>query len=178
MPIKKPGRVLLHHVPLQFVRNRVVGGGRKSVDSGIILVPFIDFLIVLVVFLLTSFGNQVIAQSQDDKLRLPDGVHTTALEEAPVVAINQLIVMFEGRKVADNAELNSTEETQPIEQLIRDLEVYQRNWEQIHPGEAYHSTVVVQADQNVDYRVIRKVMASTAAAMYANVAFAVNDKSQ
>ena len=49
MPIHKPDRVLLHHIPLKFVSSKVAGGGRKSVDTNIPLVPFIDFLIVLVV---------------------------------------------------------------------------------------------------------------------------------
>jgi len=56
MPIHKPDRVLLHHIPLKFVRNRVAGGSRKSLDTSIPLVPFIDFLITLVVFLLSSFS--------------------------------------------------------------------------------------------------------------------------
>jgi biopolymer transport protein ExbD len=38
------------------VRDRVSGHGRKSVDHQIPLIPFIDFLIVLVIFLLMSFS--------------------------------------------------------------------------------------------------------------------------
>ncbi|HEY8432850.1 MAG TPA: biopolymer transporter ExbD, partial [Sandaracinaceae bacterium] len=64
MPIHTPGRVLLHHIPLKFVHDRVAGGGRKSVDVSIALIPFIDFLITLVVFLLTSFSatGELLAQ--------------------------------------------------------------------------------------------------------------------
>jgi len=82
MPVHTPSKVLLHHIPLKFVAARVSGGGRKSVDTSITLVPFIDFLIVLVVFLLTNFGAQIVTAAQDDLLRLPDGVNTETLEEA------------------------------------------------------------------------------------------------
>ena len=56
MAIQRPEPVLLHNVPLKFVRERVSGHGRKSVDHQIPLIPFIDFLIVLVIFLLMSFS--------------------------------------------------------------------------------------------------------------------------
>ena len=52
MAIAKPGKVLLHKIPLHFVHEKVAGGGKKGVDQSIPLVPFIDFLITLVVFLL------------------------------------------------------------------------------------------------------------------------------
>ena len=53
MAIRRPGARLLRSVPFAFVRAR--DGGRKAVDATIAMVPFIDFLVVLVVFLLTFF---------------------------------------------------------------------------------------------------------------------------
>ena len=57
MPIHQPGRVLLKHVPLDFVAKKVGGHGAKAVDVSIPLVPFIDFLIVLVVFHARALGT-------------------------------------------------------------------------------------------------------------------------
>jgi biopolymer transport protein ExbD len=174
MPIHVPGRRLLHHIPLRFVTNRVVGHGRKSVDSEIPLIPFIDFLIVLVVFLLSQFGQQVVAQTQDDLLRLPDGVNTNTLEEAPIISINRQVVMLDGRRMADTASLASTAELTRIEQLVQDLETLRRNWAILHPSQPFPGTVIIQADVNTDYRVVKKVMFSAAQAGYANISFAVN----
>jgi biopolymer transport protein ExbD len=174
MPIHVPGRRLLHHIPLRFVTNRVVGHGRKSVDSEIPLIPFIDFLIVLVVFLLSQFGQQVVAQTQDDLLRLPDGVNTNSLEEAPIISINRQVVMLDGRRMADTASLASTAELTRIEQLVQDLETLRRNWAILHPSQPFPGTVIIQADVNTDYRVVKKVMFSAAQAGYANISFAVN----
>ena len=53
MAIHRPGKVLLKNVPLKFVRSKVSGGGKKSVDHEIPLVPFIDFLLCIVAFLLS-----------------------------------------------------------------------------------------------------------------------------
>ena len=33
MPVAKPGKRLLHHVPLKFVQKRVTGGGHKSTNA-------------------------------------------------------------------------------------------------------------------------------------------------
>ena len=57
MAIKRPEPELLRHIPLKFVRERVSGHARKAVDHQIPLIPFIDFLIVLVIFLLMSFSR-------------------------------------------------------------------------------------------------------------------------
>jgi hypothetical protein len=42
-PISTPGRRMLHHIPLNFVRKKVMGGGSRSVNQDLPLVPFIDF---------------------------------------------------------------------------------------------------------------------------------------
>ena len=39
MPIHNPGRVLLHHIPLKFVNDRVSGGSRKASDAAIAPLP-------------------------------------------------------------------------------------------------------------------------------------------
>lgn len=178
MPVNKPGRVLLHHIPLKFVSSRVSGHGRKSVDTSIALVPFIDFLIVLVVFLLTSLGNQVVAQTQDDSMKLPDGINTTDLEEAPIITVNRQVVMLDGRRVADTASLNQDAQVTRMEQLVQDLETLKRGWTVVHPNQPFAGNVIMQADKGTDFRILKKVMFSAAQAGYANINFAVNKKGE
>jgi biopolymer transport protein ExbD len=113
--------------------------------------------------------------AQDDgSLKLPDGVNTSTLEEAPIIAINRNQVSLDGRRMADVNSLASSAELQRIEQLVQDLETLRRNWNILHPGQDFPGTVIIQADKGIDYRVIKKVMFSTAQAGYANVSFAVN----
>jgi hypothetical protein len=56
MAIHEPGRRLMHLVPLKFVQKRVGGGGGHSLNAELNLTSFIDFLIVVVVFLLMTFS--------------------------------------------------------------------------------------------------------------------------
>lgn len=174
MAIHKPGKVLLKSVPLSFVRKRVSGGGRKNLDHEIPLVPFIDFLITLVVFLLTSFSASGELLAQQPNLKMPDAKHVIDLEIHPVVSINPEVVTLDGRRMADTPTLAADARVERIEQLVQDLETLKRNWSILHPSEPFSGTVIMQADKSIDFRVIKKIMFSCAQAGYANVSFAVN----
>jgi biopolymer transport protein ExbD len=174
MTIHAPGKVLLHHIPLKFVHDRVAGGGRKSTDVSIALVPFIDFLIVLVVFLLSSFSASGELLSQRPNLRMPSAVNAEALELAPIVAIDALVVTLDNRRVADTPSLAQNSALERVEQLVTELQTVRRNWEVLHPRDDFTGTVIIQADENIDFTVLKQIMASCAAAGYAQFAFAVN----
>ncbi len=176
MAIHKPGKVLLTKVPLKFVRNKVNGGGRKGVDHEIPLIPFIDFLVTLVVFLLTSFSASGELLAQQPNLKMPDAKHVVNLEIQPVVAINPEVITLDGRRMADTRTLGADARVERMEQLIQDLETLKRNWSILHPSQPFPGTVILQADQAIDFRVIKKVMFSCAQAGYANISFAVNRK--
>ncbi len=174
MPIHKPDRVLLHHIPLKFVASKVAGGGRKGVDAAIPLVPFIDFLITLVVFLLSSFSASGELLSQRPNLVMPGAVNADELEISPIVEIDGRIVTLDGRQVADTNTLGATAGMERIEPLIQGLETLHRNWSVLHPRDPFPAAIIVQSDRMIDFRVIKKVMFSAAQAGYTNVSFAVN----
>lgn len=172
--VHTPGKVLLHHIPLKFVHDRVAGGNRRAVDVSIALIPFIDFLITLVVFLLTSFSASGELLAQRPNLVMPVASHVVDLEVAPIIAIDPQVVTLDNRRMADTATLAASANLERIEQLVQDLETMRRNWSVLHPREPFQGTVVLQADRNVDFRVVKKVMFSAAQAGYTNVSFAVN----
>jgi len=169
MSIHAPGRVLLHNIPLKFVHDRVAGGGRKGVDVAIALVPF-----TLVVFLLTSFSASGELLAQRPNLVMPTAANVIDLEIAPIIAIDPQIVTLDNRRMADTQTLASNAQLERIEQLVTDLETLKRNWSVLHPREPFSGTVILQADRNVDFRVVKKVMFSAAQAGYTNISFAVN----
>src|SRR3954463_1872915 len=119
MAIHKPGKVLLTRVPLKFVRKKVAGGGRKSMDHEIPLVPFIDFLITLVVFLLTSFSASGELMAQQPNLKRPDAAHAVHLEIHPIISINPDVITLDGRRMADTRTLSADARVERQEQLIQ-----------------------------------------------------------
>ncbi|UCH29790.1 MAG: biopolymer transporter ExbD [Myxococcales bacterium] len=174
MAIQRPEPILLHHIPLKFVRDRVSGHGRKSVDHQIPLIPFIDFLIVLVIFLLMSFSASGELVAQQPTITMPAAKNTEQIEISPIVAVDERVITLDGTRVADTQTQGQTAQVDRIEPLIQGLEAEKRKWETIHPSEPFAGQVIVQADRNIDFRVVKKVMFSAAAAGYGNVSFAVN----
>jgi len=174
MPIGKPGKVLLREVPLKFVSKKVSGHGRKTTNTEIPLIPFIDFLIVLVVFLLISFSASGELLAQKPNLIMPKVQNVVNLEISPVIAIDTVVVTLDGRRMADTATLAADPKVERIEQLIQDLETLKRNWSILHPQQPFPGQVIMQADVSIDFRVVKKIMFSAAQAGYPNVSFAVN----
>jgi biopolymer transport protein ExbD len=174
VPVSKPGKTLLKNISLRFVAGKVGGHGRKSTNIDISLIPFIDFLIVLVVFLLISFSASGELLAQKPNLQMPKAEHVINIETAPVVAIDTVVVTLDGRRMADTATLASDPKVERIEPLVQDLETLKRNWSILHPQEPFPGQIILQADVSVDFRVIKKIMFSASQAGYANISFAVN----
>lgn len=174
MPVKTPGKVLLHNVPLKFVHDRVAGGGRRGVDAQIVLVPFIDFLITLVVFLLSMFNASGELMAQIPSITMPEAKNTTSLEIAPIVQVDAQLIMLDGNRMVDTKAATAEDAPPIIEPLVQALDKLRRDWDILHPAEPFAGTVIMQADQGIDFMAIKKVMASAAQAGYANVSFAVN----
>ncbi len=166
---------MLRNIPLQFVSKRVQGGGSKPVDSSLPLVPIIDLMICMVVFLLMSFSSSGELLAQRPSLRMPTAEKGKPLDEAIVtIVIDPTVVLLDDRRVADTTTLAKDAKVERIEPLVVALENTKRNWATLHPRKEFSGEITLQADVSIDYRVIKKVMYSAAQAGYGNVRFAVN----
>src|SRR5580692_3639627 len=83
-PIAVPGRRLMHQIPLAFVRKKVAGGGARSTNHEVPLIPFIDFLLCIVCFLLASFSASG-ELPVDKNVKLPNAENVMDMTEAPMV---------------------------------------------------------------------------------------------
>src|SRR5579862_5338633 len=95
MPVVEPGRRLMHHVGLAFVRKKVEGGGGRGVNAALSLTSMIDFLVVTVVFLLMTFsasGETPVSRG----VNLPKAENTIDMIDAPIVAVTGSQVMVDG----------------------------------------------------------------------------------
>ena len=174
MPIRRPSRVLLRNIPLPFVSNRIGGQATKPVDATLPLVPIIDLMICMVVFLLMSFGASGELVAQKASIKMPSAAQGDELDRAPTVAIDPVVITLDDLRVADTATLAADARLERIEDLVQRLETMKRNWAMLHPRGDFPGQLTLQADVSIDYRVIKKVMFSAQQAGYPNVRFAVN----
>ncbi|MGE0790658.1 MAG: ExbD/TolR family protein [Sandaracinaceae bacterium] len=172
MAIRAPGPRLLARLPFSFIK---AGAGRKRpVDAPIALIPFIDLLITVVVFLLISFSASGEAGHLDE---LPTAQHGSELELAPVLMVDAHAVTLDGIRVADVHELGRGAELERVEGIVHGLEVARQNFEILHPHDRFDGRVLLVAGRETDYRVVRKVMFSAAQAGYGGVQLAVREAS-
>jgi biopolymer transport protein ExbD len=175
--MKKPGPRLKRYIPLKFVR--AGGHGKKSTYAELNLTSMVDMLTILVVFLLQTFSASGELLTVQKNIVLPEASNFKDLEQAPIIAVSKDSVTLDGRMVANAEQLNAENTTDwKITDLHDQLVTLKNNFKLLHPSETFGGAVIVQADKSVDFKVIKKVMYSCAVAGYANVNFAVNEKSK
>ena len=175
--ITRPGPRLKVSVPLQFVASG--SHGKKSGYAELNLTSMVDMLTILVVFLLQTFSASGELHSVQKNITLPEAQNFTDLEQAPIIAVSKESVTLDGRLVGDAAELNAENTADwKITKLHDELVTLKNNYKLLHPSDEFKGMVIVQADKNIDFKVVKKVMYSCSMAGYMNVNFAIQQKTK
>jgi len=175
--ITRPGPRLKVSVPLQFVASG--SHGKKSGYAELNLTSMVDMLTILVVFLLQTFSASGELLAVQKNIVLPEAQNFTELEQAPIIAVSKDAVTLDGRPVADAGELNAENTADwKITKLHDELVTLKNNYKLLHPSDEFKGMVIVQADRNVDFKVVKKVMYSCSMAGYQNVNFAIQQKTK
>ena len=172
MPVHEPGRRLMHHVPLAFVRKKVEGHGARGTNANLSLTSMIDFLVVTVVFLLMTFsasGEVPVAKG----IQLPKAENSIDMIDAPMVAVNGSEVLVDGSAAGNTRAIEDGKRMQRIDELFNILKAKREVWKQLHPGKDFPGVVVLQVDQDVQAVVVKSVFQTAAFAGYPNVSFMV-----
>ena len=171
--IHKPGRRLMHKVPLKFVQKKVVGGGGHGVNAALNLTSMIDYLVTVVIFLLMSFsasGDIPVSKS----ITLPSAEHTLDMVAAPMVAINGSQILMNEHPVGSTRAVEEAGRPLAIEELRNALKAARDDWKKINPNnKEFPGIVVLQVDREVPALVVKSVFQTAALAGYPNVSFMV-----
>jgi biopolymer transport protein ExbD len=172
MAIHEPGRRLMHFVPLKFVQKRVAGGGGRALSASLNLTSMIDFLVVIVVFLLASFS----ASGEipvDKNVKLPKAENTIDMVDAPMIAISGSQVMADGTPSGSTRAIEEAGRLQRIDELFNILKSKRELWKATNPGKSFPGVCILQVDQEVPALVVKSVFQTAAFAGYPNVSFMV-----
>jgi len=171
-PISVPGRRLLHGVPLAFVRKKVAGGGGRAVNQEIPLIPFIDFLLCIVLFLLASFSATG-ELPVDKNVKLPNAENVLDMVDAPMVAITGTQILVDGLPSGSTRTIEDANRLQRVEELYNVLKNKRELWKQINPGKPFPGVAVLQVDRRVQALVVKSVFQTAAMAGYPSISFMV-----
>jgi biopolymer transport protein ExbD len=172
MAIHEPGRRLMHDVPLKFVQKKIGGGGHRNINAALNLTSFIDFLIVVVVFLLMSFS----ASGEipvDKNVKLPKAENTVDMVDAPMLSINGSQVLVDGTPSGSTRAIEEAGRLQRVDELYNILKSKRELWKSTNAGKPFPGVCVLAVDQEVSALVVKSVFQTAAFAGYPNVSFMV-----
>ncbi len=160
---------------------------RKSKAFGLQLTSMMDVLIIIVIFLLKSYGLSIMQVPQEDKLELPKSKSSETFGEGIVLAIaaDQIMIdaepvlQFEGDYKEKKFQLpeGAMDRNQVGQGIHAIYDVLKRKKEEFdtiasrseNPQEAlkkWTGDLLVQADKDVPYELIRNVMYTAGMAGY------------
>lgn len=183
MPISAPKRRTAFK-PIGRLRQNPLHAGRKGVAAGLNLTAMVDMFTVIVIFLLQSFSANGEIMFIQKEVTMPTAEQVEELtERGPVVTLYDDVILLEGKEVVKGVDLDPAEQSIPT--MVEKLNGIREREEKISaamgkprdPSQPFDGSIIVQADENVDFMLVRKVIASMNEAGWAKVKFAVKGES-
>ncbi len=150
---------------------------RKSRNQTMVdmnLVSQIDEFTNLIFFLLSNSGG-VETLPSPKAVQLPESVAQTPPRETLVIVVSATEILVDGRKVAMVADVLGAE-GDLIAPLKAELEL-QAGRAVVRPeNEAQSKRLTIMGDKDIPYRLLRKIMFTSAQASFSDVSFAVRQR--
>jgi len=140
MPVHAPGPRLYSSIPFQHLAGGGKGGGRKSANVSLNVVPFVDMMTILTTFLLMTFsatGEIIMSQKG---VTLPDATNKDQLRKAPVIVVSPDAITFNGEGMGDPRALEADTSmewkiVELYERLRAEKTAFEMNFDQMSDGE-------------------------------------------
>jgi biopolymer transport protein ExbD len=179
MPIKVPGK----RYGKRLEHSKVFGHGghgKKSTYADLLITPLVDMFVIIVLFLIANFSatGEVLNMTRD--IQLPEAFNITEIEMAPVVMVSNTDIIVSGTAIGRVEDLTKDEylNIPALEEKLREMK---KQYEDLHAlakdtEGSFKGDVNIQANKDVQFKVMKRVLYSCATAGYQNLNFAVLQK--
>ncbi len=148
---------------------RMGRNNRRGEGLGLNLIPMMDVLTVLVLFLLFhSFNGEL----PEQRIELPDSVVETRPRETLAIVVSPEAVMIQGEPVVGISELYG-ERIGMVPQIRERLAELEREVGETAPAS---KEITVLADKTIPFKVLKKIMSTCTASGYGRISLAVVQK--
>jgi biopolymer transport protein ExbD len=142
---------------------------RKGDGLGLNLIPMMDVLTVLVLFLLFHSFN---GEMPEQRIELPDSVVETRPRETLAIVVNPEAVLIHGAPVVRTSELYE-DRIGTVVQIKERLEELEREVGITAPES---KEITLLADKTIPFKVLKKIMSTCTASGYGRISLAVVQK--
>lgn len=137
------------------------------------LVSLMDIFTILVFFLMVNSGDVEVLQS-DKNITLPESIAEQKPALTLLIKISDQDLIVQGRKVASVSEVMS-QTSNDIAALSKELEYLASRKPLLSNDEKEKGrSVIIMGDQNIPYKLLKRVMATCAQADYRDISLAVS----
>ena len=156
--------------PLQK-RNERRNRNQSMVDMN--LVSLIDVFTILIFFLMSNVGVETLAGTR--AVQLPESMSQKAPKETVLVTVTGSEILVGGKVVASVRDALAVD-SDLIQPLKAELDIEASREVILKENESDSKRVTIMGDKDIPYRLLRKVMYTSALADYSDVACAVRRK--
>jgi biopolymer transport protein ExbD len=157
--------------PLQ---KRAARKNRNQTMVDMNLVSLIDVFTILIFFLLSNSGG-VETLPSPKAVRLPESLAEVSPRETVVVVVSGTEIIVDGRKVANVADVLGAS-GDLIEPLKAELDLQANRQVVREENKAQSKRLTIMGDKDIPYRLLRKIMFTSARANFSDVSFAVRQR--
>lgn len=181
MGIIKPEYHLKSAHDLPCFRDRMSGaiGGRK-LSADLNLTSLIDVFSVIILFLVSTFSatGEILFVNKD--ITLPSAKHAFILERSPIVTVTEKGVILEGTEVGENDNIKEKieESDWQLPQLKQKLRDYKAFFEAADAGVSFPARVIIQADKDLTFLYMKRVMYALVQEGYVNIDLVVRGEAE
>ena len=148
---------------------------RGSTEGHLALVPFIDMLTIMVVFLLLHTADvDVIPNTRN--ISIPQSVSDLKPRETLVVTVTSDMLYVNGKAIVSVADVLATEGNLVAPLRLALTTQSNRLAKAADAGKPPEREVTIMGDRNTPYAVLKKIMATCTDAEYAKVSLAVLER--
>ena len=156
------------------IQKRAARKQRNKQELDMNLVSLIDIFTILIFFLLSS-ATEVETLPSYRAVKLPESTADAQPKETIVVLVSGTEIVVDGRKVADVADVMKAGDD-VIPTLKAELELLSKRQVIREKNQSLKTAVTIMGDKDIPYRLLRKVMVTSARANFTDVSFAVRQR--
>lgn len=149
---------------------------RKKSSIGFNLVSLMDIFTILVFFLLVNSSQVEVLQNQKS-IKLPESIAERRPSETMVIMVSKNDILLRNRKIANVSDVMNSD-TDVIEALKTELEYQTKRLKAsgFLFDEGKNQEITIMGDREIPYRLLKKIMLTSARANYGRISLAVMKK--
>ena len=149
------------------------------------ITSMVDMFVILLVFLLKSYSTSPVQITPNKDLTLPESTVQTDPEDVITLVLAQTGIFIDDKKIVDlaagelNAEDRDKTDAQFIRKLFDELDMQAKKTRDIaslNDTVEFDGKILMQADRDLPYAILQKVMYTSMLAGYADMKLAVVGK--